>query len=175
MDENHAKFLDHLEASKSPVWLVARWLCDHGFAVSLSPTSKASAHDEWREHVDDGDLGITVRVEVKHLSCGFTSEADWPFPDFIVCAKHAWDNAKPKPYRICYLNKDKSHLAVLDTATRDDWTVDRRTDKRYNNVAQDFYICDPSMVTFGAIKRKSNDQENRKTTDNAPAATAAGQ
>lgn len=149
MNEHHKKFLQGLESSKASVWLVARWLSDHGYAVRIPPTSKAPEQKDWQAHADDGDLEIAQRIEVKALTCDFTSRDDWPFPDFIVCAKHAYDNAKPKPYRICYLNKAMTHLAVLDCRkTHMEWVVKTVRDSRFDDREQETYVCDKGLPQF---------------------------
>ena len=88
--ENRRKFLKHLEESQSAVWLVAKWLHSRGNHVKINAAGRADTRAEWRDHVDAGDLEISLRVEVKNLSYKFTGAVDWPHsPAFIVCADHS--------------------------------------------------------------------------------------
>jgi hypothetical protein len=94
-------------------------------------------------------MEIGVRIEVKHLSCNFTSEADWPFPDFMVCSAHSYDAADPKPWRYFYLNKNKTHAGVLRPAnTHQFWRRERRQVSNHGSEPQELYVCDPQLVSF---------------------------
>jgi len=147
------KFMNHLDQSHDAVWQVARWFVKHGSIVQVNTTSKAKSHKEWRDHIDSGDLYLSQRVEVKGLGAEFTSAEDWPFKDqFMVCAKHSYDIANPKPYMYVYLNKARTHLAVLKADTYNDWFIKTYKDKRYENLTQDFYVCPTKLLKFMEIK-----------------------
>lgn len=150
------KFINHLDASHDAVWQVARWFVSHGTKVTVSTTTKAKTHAEWRDHVDEGDLYINQRVEVKGLGYDFTCAEDWPFGDwFFVCARHQYDLANPKPLMYVYLNKARTHLGILQANTYDQWRVKERIrDKRYENVVQDFYECPTKLIKFMPLEIK---------------------
>jgi len=80
---NHDKFL-HLDKSESAVWDVAKWLHGRGHSVEINCGAKAPDSSQWKKYVDNGDLEIALKVEVKHLSADFIGKHDWPFGgDFI--------------------------------------------------------------------------------------------
>lgn len=146
---NHQRFLQHLSESGGAVWEVAMMLQDRGYFVSVAPTSKAARHEDWKQHADQGDLFISQRVEVKRLGVDFTGQEDWPFGDkFIVCAKHSFDRAFPRPYAYVILSSSGQYAATVFTSDCDKWTVEQRTDKRYENVSQEFYFCPFHLVRF---------------------------
>jgi hypothetical protein len=142
VDTNHSLFLKFLDESHAAVWRVAGWLKERGFPVVVMPITKAKTRSEWQDHSDSGDLYIQQRVEVKRLTANFTGQHDWPFGDkFIVCSRHSFDRAKPKPYAYVILNSDMTHAAIVKTDTRDKWTVSTRTDSRFVDHTQEFYFC----------------------------------
>ncbi len=159
MDENHEKFKQHLKDSDEAIWFVARWLVGQGQTISIRPHKVAPTHSEWREYADNGDLHILKdeqsweRTEVKHLGVCFTCRDDWPFPDFIVCAKHSFDLADQKPRYYFIVSNDWKALAIVSTTKFDHWTQTERTDHRYENVKQTFYLCPLEDVAW----RKIND------------------
>lgn len=145
---NHQRFLEHLRESVSGVFFAARWLHSLGYDVTVKSSTEASSHSEWKQHADGGDIFITQRIEVKKLGRVFT-ENSWPFgSNFIVCAKHAFDSAKPKPYAYIYLSSDERCVAVLKSDTSSRWRVDQRKDSRYDNIAQEFYFAPMDCVKF---------------------------
>lgn len=149
MKENHKKFLKHLDESVMAVEVAAEWLKCRGYDVKINKIKKAPSHSEWKKYADNGDLWISLRVEVKRLSVNFTCKADWPFgKHFIVCAKHSFDNAHPKPYGFIYLNTAMTHLAIVMSYQKNDWYVEERIDSRYDDYKQEFYIIDISKVIF---------------------------
>jgi hypothetical protein len=152
MSENHKKFLSHLSESQNSVWLIAKFLNSFGYNVTVNASDKAKEAKDWQSFVDNGDLMIQQRVEVKALSAEFTNSNDWKFgKKFIVCAKHSFDNATPKPYLYIYLNKQKTHAAFVLSDTFSRWYVETRRDSRYNNVEQEFYFCPLENVVFSEI------------------------
>lgn len=149
MTENHKRFLQHLEASEGGVWKAARWLHKQGLPVKVNVSGKAPSAEQWSKYTDQGDLEVSMRVEVKNLSADFTSRDDWPFGgDFIVCAKHAYDNARPKPYAFIYLNRARTTLAIVKGESRPRWVIKTRRDRRYENVEQEFYFALMDDVRF---------------------------
>lgn len=149
---NHQRFLEHLRLSEPARWAVAQWLLKRGYPVLLDPISFAPTRDEWETHADSGDLHVAVRVEVKQLSRDFTSRQDWPFGEkFIVCGRRAHDRAKPKPYGYVILNRAGTHAAFVLSATASTWRVESRTDSRYDNVTQEFYLAPLSAVRFSPL------------------------
>lgn len=153
MNDNHTRFLKHLENSTEAVFVVAKYLHSKGLDVRINAIKKAQKHSDWKKYVDDGDLFIyhqdkAFRIEVKGLSYEFTSQNDWPFNHMIVCAKHSFDNANPKPYAYFILNKKRSHCAIIKTNKSENWNVVSRQDHRYDNVVQDFYTSSLNEIKW---------------------------
>ncbi len=142
------RFKKHLDDSHGAVWKVAKYLNRKGHNISIPPTFVAPNHQEWKEYADDGDLYLGQRIEVKKRGFIFSSAKDWPYKTFMVCAKHSFDNAKPKPYAYFILSKDANYAGVVKGSTQKVWTVDTVRDNRYNNMIQDVYTCPLSVVKF---------------------------
>jgi hypothetical protein len=115
---NHEKFLAHLSASGDACWLVSKWLQSRGYPVRVNPTFYSPEPKAWKEYADGGDIEIGLRIEVKGLSAAFTSDTDWPFPNFIVCAKHSFDRSRPRPYAYIAVNEARTHIAMVKSASR---------------------------------------------------------
>ena len=153
--ENHKSFLRHLKDSEKSVDFVRQYLLEKGYAVLQNPSTKAESHADWKQHADNGDLYIQQRIEVKHLSIDFT-KTDWPYKDFIVCAKHSFDNAKPKPFAYFVLSKSKRFAAILIVSeTQSKWFVSRRRDRRYEGVEQEFYVAPIECAKFVSMEAAS--------------------
>jgi|TARA_R110000744_G_C18997452_1_gene521367 hypothetical protein len=153
MNSNHSKFLKHLDNSSEAVFIVAKYLYLKGLDVRINALKKAKKHSDWKKYKDDGDLFIfnknkSYRIEVKGLSCDFTNKNDWSFKDFIVCAKHSFDNSNPKPYAYFILNKKRTHCAIVKEKTSGIWNIVQRKDNRYQNIVQEFYTCDLSKIEW---------------------------
>tara|TARA_R110000823_G_scaffold309207_1_gene433256 strand:+ start:83 stop:598 length:516 start_codon:yes stop_codon:yes gene_type:complete len=159
--ENHSKFLSHLDESQSSVWLVAQMLSSRGYDVRIPPTVKAKQKSDWKSCADGGDLFISQRVEVKRLGVNFSSRDDWPFGSkFIVCAKHSFDLATPKPFAYVILSNDTRFASCVFASDSTNWIVERRTDSRYSDVSQDFYFSKLDSVRF--FEMPSNAQNSTK-------------
>ena len=156
MTENHKKFLSHLDNSTEAVFITALYLHKQGLDVRINSMKKAESHKDWKNCKDDGDMYIykndkAYRIEVKGLGCDFTGESDWKFKDFIVCAKHSYNNADPVPYAYMILNKNKTHIAIVNTSSYPDWNIVNRKDSRYENVTQEFYTCPLNKIQWRTL------------------------
>ena len=148
-ERDYQRFLNHLDESHMGVFCAARWLSSRGYAVSIQPTTTAEHYSDRMDHVDSGDLYISMRVEVKTLSVNFTCKEDWPFGEkFIVCAKHSFDNARPKPYGYIIQSADLKHAAVVSASSFKQWYSESRRDSRYEDMTQNFYLCPLDVVKF---------------------------
>jgi hypothetical protein len=146
------RFVKHLDESHEGVISAANWLNSLGYSVTIPPSTVSDSYENRMKHVDNGDLYINMRVEVKTLGITFTNKADWKFGDkFIVCAKHSFDNAKPKPYAYIIQSADLQHIAVVNSNTCKQWYSEKRKDSRYEDVTQDFYLCPIDLVRFHAV------------------------
>lgn len=154
MSPNHQKFLSHLDSSRDAIHRVADWFIAKGMTVRIPGVRRAPDHDQWKDFADGGDLFIEQRIEVKKLSREFTCRRDWPFGEkFLVCAKHAWDRAQPKPYAIVILSSNMGHAAVVKAASRAFWMVEKRKDSRYDGVEQEFFLCPMEHVEFQVLAK----------------------
>ena len=150
--ENFKRFVDHLDASHAGVWTVANWLNSRGNTVIVPPTTVAKSYEDRLNHVDGGDLFIQQRIEVKVRNLDFTSRDDFPYKDgMLVCAKHSYDNASPKPYAYVYLNKAMTHVALIMATTSKHWTVKDVKDSRYVESNQLTYECPLEWVIFSKM------------------------
>ena len=151
MESKHKKFLKYLEESNSAVYYIAAWLERRGYTVTIPELRKAPSHKDWKKYADSGDLFVgSKRIEVKRLTVSFTGEHDWPFDDFIVCNKHSYDAADPKPYAYMILSKSMDFVGVVKPETYDLWYVEKRTDSRLDH-EQEFYLAPFSAVDFWGL------------------------
>ncbi len=159
-ERDNRKVVQHVRQSQDDVWRVARWFSDKGYEVRIPPTSYAKNYQDRLNHQDKGDLYVKFqkeeRVEVKGLSAQFTSKDDWPMgKTAIVCAKHAFDHAEPKPFFYVLLSADKIHAMFIRSDTKEHWEVKEFNDKRYESMRQRFYVCPIEYIKFGNIQSAS--------------------
>jgi hypothetical protein len=142
------KFKKHLAQSQGAVWKVAQYLSSKGHPITIPPTFVAPSHQEWKEYADDGDIYMGQRIEVKQRGFSFSGRGEWPYESFMVCAKHSFDRAKPKPYRYYYLNKSETHAAIVMGSSHKSWYCETKKDSRYEDMVQDCYMCPMHLVKF---------------------------
>lgn len=156
-DRDHARVINNIKASHTTVERIAQWLIFKGYPTIITPTAYAATYDERLNCVDKGDLYIStkqgaLRVEVKQLSTAFTCKEDWKFKDqAIVCAKHSFDKASPKPHMYILVSADKIHAMFVYSDTKDHWIPKQLKDSRYENMTQYFYVCPTEHIHFGRI------------------------
>jgi hypothetical protein len=144
----HDNFFELLDASQSTVWMAAQWLVSRGFNVKVNASGKTPDHENWKKYADNGDLEVSQRVEVKRSGYDFTCAQDYPFENMIVCAKHSYDNAIPKPYVYLIFNKAGTHVARIYSRQRHEWFEQEKEDGRFKGYKQVFYFINRNKVNF---------------------------
>jgi hypothetical protein len=154
--DDHGRFIKHLNESSKAVFKVAYYLHQKGLDVNIPAIRRCKSHSEWKEYKDDGDLFISkggkdYRIEVKARSSDFTDGTDWRYDDFFVCASHSYDMAEKKPYAYFILNKNRTHVAIINSDTHSSWNVVKKKDRRYENMVQSFYTCPLGLIKWEKI------------------------
>ena len=155
---NHKKFTEHLKESTKALFIVAHFFHHHGYTIRINGQKCSPDASNHEEYADDGDLFIFnkekwVRIEVKGLTAEFSNSEDWPFKNFMVCAKHSYDKTLPYPPSSYYiLNKTRTNAAIVKTNTFDHWFTKTVKDGRYENVSQEFYHCPLDKIEWKNIK-----------------------
>jgi hypothetical protein len=162
----HEKAVEAMRASDRCVFIVAEWLHGLGYSISVPAVTFAKRHEDWKHHADKGDLFIRHlkrprgyawhKVEVKGLTYDFTGAQDWPFREsmgfhsdqYIVCTKHQWDRADPKPVAYISLSRDREYAAILTTADTSSWRVEDVTHTRQDGRTQAKYITHPDQSSY---------------------------
>ncbi len=156
--EHFEEFKETLVSSMDAVWVAARWLHENYKAdVRVNHQAIADSYEDRMDSTDDGDIHLHSsagihRVEIKRLSIDFTSSSDWPYRDFIVCAKHSYDLAKEKPRFYMIMNKAMTHAGFVSCRyTAKHWSSQSRADSRRGGEKQDFYLCPLSLVEWRTL------------------------
>ena len=148
------KFLERFAKSHEAVKLTAEWFEKEGCSnIRIPDFTLAPSHKEWKKHTDDGDLYVNnKRIEVKGLTAQhywFTTNKEYPYDNWIICAKHSYDRAKPKPYAYLVWNCNRTHFGIIKTDTFDNWKIKNIKDPNYPT-SQDFYVIDKLFVEVRA-------------------------
>lgn len=136
---DHERFKKHLMNSQKCVWKASKSLSDIGLPVTIEPTFYSDSYDNRLYYQDNGDIRISLRIEVKGINTSFTCQDDFPYSHMFVCAKHSWDFSNPKPFGYIIYNKEQTHFAFIPGSTHSSWTVNTIKDKRYDNMVQKVY------------------------------------
>jgi len=157
-DLHQEVFLPRLRESYPARNYVAEWLRRIGYEVEVGPEVAAGTHKEWKEYADSGDLHIlpaNLRVETKmrHKTHRgdpflFTGAHDFPYPTFIVCAKHSWDRAKEKPVAYITLSADMKYAGCVYGGDNSLWESVVKKDSNLQGRAQETYVARLSDVFF---------------------------
>jgi hypothetical protein len=149
-------FVRNLEISQEAVELVVDWLAGYGYDVTLLPHTVAPTKEERFQHMDQGDIMIRQRVEIKHrVDIDFQSVKDFPFDTIIVDEKYKIDKRSINTlHAYVIVNKSKTGCLVIPKNTYPNWIVEERFDSK-EGAPRVFYLCPKSFAIF---KRFPNDE-----------------
>jgi hypothetical protein len=146
--KTHNEFVTALNESLCSVSLIASYLAKQGCQVLIKPTlvtpDKASRH----QFVDDGDLEIRQRIEVKHRAVDFTSVDDYPYSSIIVDEDFKINRIpKGQLWGYVVVNRDATHVCFIKGDTRKQWSVEEKYDHKERENRK-FYTCPKELAVF---------------------------
>ena len=108
-------FIKSLRESHQIVLVMAEYLRNLNYQVTLIPNKERDKRENWKSFVDDCDLYLNVPIEVKQtkLVAFPNGISDWPFPMVNVMATHAWESKNPKPLFVAIVSKDCMNAAII--------------------------------------------------------------
>ena len=144
------KFKERFTNSHKAVKHTEEWFKSLGCKnISIPRSRLAPSRSEWKDYTDNGDIYIgKTRFEVKGLVADkywFTTVYEYPYDNWIICAKHSYDRATPKPYAYLVWNNRLTHVGIIKTNTYKEWRILALKDPNYPTF-QDFYVIDKTMV-----------------------------
>jgi hypothetical protein len=152
--KTQAQFIQALQESQTYVNAVASWMAMHDCDVVIKPTLIAPSTEVRHEYIDSGDIEIRQRVEVKHISIGFTCAEDFPYPTIIVDEVHKVDRIpRGQLWGYVIVNEAGTHVCCLRADTKGRWTIQRRHDKK-EGAERAFYVCPVAIGMFCALPAK---------------------
>ena len=149
MTKTHENFKSALLDSREPVVSVAEWLVTQGHDVKILENTVSPTLEERFEHMDDGDIEVRLRVEVKGRgSLDFDSVASFPFPTVIV--DEAYKIAKVHPKKLfgyAIVNKTKTGLLWIPASTKKHWVTTTKRDSK-EGMDKKFVECPKEYTTY---------------------------
>ena len=145
------EFLNALIESQSHVAAVASWMARQNFNVMISPAICRPDFKDRFEFIDQGDIIVSSRIEVKKRSIDFTCRDDYPFPTVIVDEKFKVDRIPPPQLNgYVILNNRGTHACLISVKTRKHWRPIIRRDSK-DKQRRTFYECPKGRCAFHAI------------------------
>lgn len=146
------EFKDALAKSHESVALVLTFLLGKGGHVEVKPSTVRPDFESRMEYMDDGDIEIRQRIEVKHKkSLDFTCWKDYPYDTVIVDEQYKVDKLKPLDlWGYVMLNKASTHVVVAFGNTMNLWGLLKvwdKPDKQYRT----YYVCRKNLCYFCKI------------------------
>lgn len=150
-EESDALFLTRLEASKAAVGKVAGYLESVGAVVEVQETLVRPSYEERHQFIDNGDLRLTVRPEVKNVSLSFTCCDDYPYDNIIIDEALKVDRIpKAQRYGWFIVSKELTHCAFVSWFSFRSWKTKLIFDSKVGRKIN-FYICPKAEATFFAL------------------------
>ena len=164
---NHKDFERYVRFGKEWEWIVYEMLRER-FPSIRPPKSADQALATYTRHRPDPDSDLAINgfpIECKRRNFHFTNAADYPYQSFYIDEEYKLrDKSLPErayfamsmPERRSYIkpfmmyltcNKDMTHMGVVIPASKNYWTIDRRTlwaDDRKG----DSWACQLNKVLF---------------------------
>ena len=145
-------FEQNLKDAGNATIIVNDWMKKLGFDTEVLPYDITPNEESRYEYTDDGDIKMTMRVEVKQWKeIDFVSLEDVPYQDIIVDEKYKIDKRNIRTL-YCYiiLNVSKTKCLIIYSNTYKKWFFKELYDKKEKNY-RTFYLCPKKYVKFQSL------------------------
>lgn len=150
-----AQFIAALSASDQCVSAVAAWLARHKRDVLVRPLIIRPSFDSRMEYLDEGDIEIRMRVEVKHRDMDFTCAADFPYRTVIVGEKHKVERIPlGRWWGYVHVNRAMTHACIIFPHTAKYWITTTKYDRKDRGTLT-FLECPTERTWFVKIGEES--------------------
>jgi hypothetical protein len=145
------QFVEDFLDSNAYVNVVAYWLTSKGITARILPNKLRPDVKVRHKYYDQGDIEITMKVEVKHRGFDFTTQADYPYPTILIDKAYNIRQKIKDLYAYAILSKSGEACAFVLKSTRKHW----RKVEKFDNVAKEnavFYEVPKEYAAFVNIK-----------------------
>lgn len=122
-----AQFVNDFLQSSQYVNLVAYWFSVNGISSRILPNMLRPEVGRRFDFMDNGDIEIHLKVEVKHRSIDFTSRDDYPYPTILIDEVYKVDKKSRDLYAYVILNERADTCIMIYKYTISKW---RKVEKR---------------------------------------------
>ena len=130
-----------------------RRLRENGVDTFLMPYTYRPDKSERKQHSDDGDGALLIRVEYKKRDIHFTNRDDYPYKTVIVDEVYNYAQ-KTTPWLFYVIeNAAGTHVALVYWFTDKYWKIESYPDKRQGGRLCHFYTCPKDKVPIMPIER----------------------
>lgn len=151
--KDDAVFTAALKKSRSVATNICGWLCDKGHSViELEQKDRTCREDRW-DYVDDGDLLIRLRIEVKQRpNLDFHGPDDLPYSAIIIDEAYKLDKAhRYGLHSYIIVNASETCCMIIMAESRKHWFKESRFDSKEQE-EREFYLIPKSKVRFVNIR-----------------------
>ena len=143
------EFVRLLNNSNDVVRMVASKLYKDGYNVRILPSLiSPDAESRW-DYVDDGDMEIIQRIEVKYKpEIDFKSIDDFPYEDIIIDEAYKVDKKYTSTlFTYIIVNKSKTGYLIIPIWTKQHWFKETKFDRREKE-NREFYLINKKYVRY---------------------------
>ena len=124
--KGNEEFVRDFFNSFGSVFIVGSYMQRLGFNVTVPVPEVRPNESERMKFMDDGDLLVTMPVQIKHRSLNFTCQEDYPYKTIFIDEAY---KVKPDTFMYVVVSKDKKHAAIIGRETRRFWVTEKIYDK----------------------------------------------
>lgn len=155
MKSTRQEFVDLMLESRKVTWLVASKLLSLGEHVRLVPNIIAPDEKSRWDYVDDGDIEISHRIEIKHWpNIDFKSVDDIPYQEIIIDEAYKIEKVhRLKLYAYIIVNSSMTGGIIISALTKKNWRKVTKFDTREKR-QMDCYVIDKKNVLYMDLVNK---------------------
>ncbi len=135
------------------VFIVGAYLQRLGFKIVVPVPEIRPDEAERMKYMDEGDLLVTMPVQVKERSIQFSSAEDYPFQTIFIDETY---KIKKDTFMYVIVSSDHLYAALIDRSTRKHWVTesifDSKQDRQCDNAA-----CPTELASFVRLTKNQGD------------------
>ena len=147
---NAERFRQRLTDAYGIQFMVAAWLVTKGYDAKVVPIKLPV----YGNNKDEGDVEITLNMQIKKRNLDFTDINDYPFGSVLIDEVQKVErNNKARTYGYLILNKNCSHACFITMKSYKKWKKVKKYDATLNKECL-FYEVDKNEAEFLTLECK---------------------
>lgn len=162
--KGNKEFTEDFFNSFGAVFVVGAYLKRLGFNVTVPVPEIRPDVSERMKYMDEGDLLVSMPVQIKERSISFTCQDDYPYDTIFIDEQY---KVKKDTFMYVIVSSDNAHAAIIKRGTRAKWVTQTIYDQKQGRECTN-RCCPKELAVFVKLRPDAKLKAGVKADERGP-------